>query len=74
LTTDRSLIAKITTRGVTASATSVKRQFSVNIIASMPTIVRPSISRSIMDVDAKSCTALMSSVMVLISGPTCCLS
>ena len=74
LTTDRSRTAKTSTNGVTASATSVNRQFSVNITASIPTMVRPSTSRSSMDVDAKSCTALMSSVIVLISGPTCCLS
>jgi hypothetical protein len=51
-------MTKTATSGVTASATSVNRQFSVNITASMPAIVSTSITMSRSDVDAKSCTAL----------------
>jgi hypothetical protein len=56
--------------GVTATATSVKRQSSANITASMPRMVKLSMTRSSSEVDTKSCTASMSSVMVLMSGPT----
>ena len=60
--------------GVTATAISVKSQFSQNMMKSMPMIVSRSTAISSVDDDAKLWMVWTSAVIVLSSAPLWCLS